>query len=325
MQIVKHDNYDQLENEWDRILKTNPTNTIFLTQWWQKTWYRHFIGERTPLLLTIYDQKEVVGIAPLMLEGKTIRFMGGTDLFDYQDFLIVPGYENEVYLSIMSFINSIEWNNIVLESVPEDSPLLTELPKVILSLGLKYKLVQEDVTPGSVLQNDWDTYIGLLAKKHRHEIRRKLKRLSTTHEIKHVNYQSTDDLQDGMSMFFNLHRKSSVEKSHFMSKERELFFSEVALQAAQKSHLRLGFTFIEDNAVSCSLGFNYNDSFLLYNSGYDPQYSNLSVGIENTVQAIKLAIDENLRYFDFLRGPERYKYQLGGKDKLIYQISIEKP
>ena len=109
-----------------------------------------------------------------------------------------------------------------------------------------------------------------------------------------------------------------------MTEQRSGFFEEIVEEASQKSHLRLRFTFIEDKPVSSTLGFNYNDSFLLYNSGYDPEYSNLSVGIESTVNAIKVAIDEGLEYFDFLRGPERYKYQLGGKDKFIYQISIDK-
>lgn len=324
METKKLDSYDQLDNDWHRILKINSTNTIFLTQWWQKTWYKHFIGQRTPLLLVVKKQTETVGIAPLMLEGKTIRFMGGTDLFDYQDFLIVPGYEKEVYFSIIEFLDSIEWDNIVLESVVENSPILSELPKVVKSFGYNYKSVQEDVTPGSILQNSWDQYIALLSKKHRHEIRRKLKRLSSTHEIKHMNFDSTDNLKQGMAMFVDLHKKSSPQKSEFMTEQRAGFFAEIVEEASQKSHLRLRFTFIEDKPVSSTLGFNYNDSFLLYNSGYDPEYSNLSVGIESTVNAIKVAIDEGLEYFDFLRGPERYKYQLGGKDKFIYQISIDK-
>ena len=144
-------------------------------------------------MLVVKKQTETVGIAPLMLEGKTIRFMGGTDLFDYQDFLIVPGYEKEVYFSIIEFLDSIEWDNIVLESVVENSTNISELPKVIKSNGYNFKSIQEDVTPGSILQNSWDQYIALLSKKHRHEIRRKLKCLSSRLDIILMFFDSTDN------------------------------------------------------------------------------------------------------------------------------------
>jgi CelD/BcsL family acetyltransferase involved in cellulose biosynthesis len=50
----------------------------------------------------------------------------------------------------------------------------------------------------------------------------------------------------------------------------------------------------------------------------------LSVGLLNKALCIKQAIEEGRNAFDFLRGPERYKYDLGGTDRLLYRIAVRR-
>ena len=76
--------------------------------------------------------------------------------------------------------------------------------------------------------------------------------------------------------------------------------------------------------VAACINFDYGDSYLLYNSGYDPAYSQLSVGFVNKAWSIKDAIESGKRTFDFLRGTERYKYDLGAEDRSIYTIRIRR-
>ena len=75
--------------------------------------------------------------------------------------------------------------------------------------------------------------------------------------------------------------------------------------------------------ASC-ICFDYADTYLLYNSGYDPEYSSLSVGLLNKAFCIKEAIEVGRDTFDFLRGTERYKYDLGGKNSSVYQMVIRR-
>ncbi len=64
-----------------------------------------------------------------------------------------------------------------------------------------------------------------------------------------------------------------------------------------------------------------NNTRYLYNSGYDPKFSDLSVGLINHAYAIKLSIKQNIKFFDFMRGNERYKYHLGSVDSKLYTIN----
>jgi hypothetical protein len=60
----------------------------------------------------------------------------------------------------------------------------------------------------------------------------------------------------------------------------------------------------------------------LYNSGYDPTHSYLSVGLLSKVLSLKDSIDAGRNTCDFLKGAEEYKYRLGGREIPIYSCHI---
>ena len=62
----------------------------------------------------------------------------------------------------------------------------------------------------------------------------------------------------------------------------------------------------------------------IYNSGYDPQYAYLSVGLLSKAACLRHAIEDGRKRLDFLRGNEPYKYDLGGKDLQVYRCLIKK-
>jgi CelD/BcsL family acetyltransferase involved in cellulose biosynthesis len=72
------------------------------------------------------------------------------------------------------------------------------------------------------------------------------------------------------------------------------------------------------------MNFDYEGSYLLYNSGYDPGYSHLSVGLLNKALSIKDAVERGRESFEFLRGTERYKYDLGAQDRAIYRLTVHR-
>ena len=62
---------------------------------------------------------------------------------------------------------------------------------------------------------------------------------------------------------------------------------------------------------------------LVYNSGHDAgEHGNLSPGIVLLGRLIEYAIEKGYREFDFLRGNEAYKYDMGGKDTEVCQLRI---
>ncbi len=71
-----------------------------------------------------------------------------------------------------------------------------------------------------------------------------------------------------------------------------------------------------------TMGFDYDGSHYLYNSAYDPQFGYLSVGLLCKVLCLKESIEKGKKKWNFLKGGEPYKYQLGGQEVPLYSCQI---
>jgi CelD/BcsL family acetyltransferase involved in cellulose biosynthesis len=93
---------------------------------------------------------------------------------------------------------------------------------------------------------------------------------------------------------------------------------------AQLGLLRLYFLELDGKPVATSLCFDYASSRLLYNSGYDLEYGYYSVGLLLNALCLREAIEQEISYFDFLRGSETYKQHLGGQPHDLYQMVVRR-
>ena len=315
---------DRIADDWEDLLPSCWTDTVFVTPWWQTTWLKHF-GDpsNTRILTAMNGEGNLLGIAPMSVAGDSVTFLGDTDLFDYRDFLVPKGAEEGFYPVLFDEIDSWEWANLDLESVPEGSPTIRFAATNAKDRGWHVTVEEEDKAPIKQLPSNWDDYVSGLGKKYRHELRRKVRKLGNSGEV--TQYDCTPEMLPGhLPDFFRLHRLSSPEKAEFMTADRECFFTELMETAAARGHLRLSMLELDGVRVAACINFDYGDAYLLYNSGYDPAYSQLSVGFINKAWSIKDAIESGKRTFDFLRGTERYKYDLGAEDRSIYTIRIRR-
>ena len=316
--------FEAIEDEWERILPSCATNTVFVTPWWQRTWWRHFGQGAEPLIMSVRTGSSLLGIAPLMHRDGVISFLGNTDLCDYGDFLATKGGEAAFYGALFDYLPALDWHTIDLRSVPQDSPTLHYVPVLAQEKGFTVEVRREDLTPVASLPSTWDDYLAGLSKKDRHELRRKLRRVEEAGVVTQTLCQTPDTLPNCMKDFFRLHKASRPDKAEFMTPARESFFVDAALELGARDQFRLGFLELDGTRVAACIGFDYLDSYLLYNSGYDPGYSRLSVGLVSKALAIKDAIQAGKRSFNFLRGTERYKYSLGAKDLAVYQLTVRR-
>jgi hypothetical protein len=176
------------------------------------------------------------------------------------------------------------------------------------------KAVKQEVSPYLDLPGSWDEYLTGLERKNRKELKRKFKRLE---EVKH-EFVSGGSFNE----FIRLHRLSDPNKNKFMSESMEAFFSDIFKTKFPGWQTDLDFLNVEAKPAAAIISFVGTDEVWLYNSGYDPQFSHYSVGLLVKAYKIKTAIEAGKKKFDFLRGSERYKYDLGAKDLNLYRIEI---
>jgi len=312
------------EGEWESVLQDSPANTLFLTPQWQKVWWDTFGDGRTMCGFSYPSSDGVAAIASLAKSGDTLSFVGSQDTFDYNDFPIKPGHEEGFYQTLLESMDELDFQKMQLDSLRESSPTLELFPYMARSRGYKVEIEQEDVTSGIDLPGTWDEYLGILNKKDRHELRRKLRRMDAQTDWKWYSISEPAKVSERLGEFISLMRLSRADKDEFMTPERELFFHNITQRMAEMGQLQLYFLDMDGSTVATSLCFDYGGSRLLYNSGYDPEYGYFSVGLLLNAMCLKDAIDQGLTYFDFLRGPEPYKAHLGGQQRSLYQMVVTK-
>ena len=321
---VAREEFPQIRDDWDALLHSSCRATVFQTQLWHHVWWQELGGHAELYLTSLREDGALVGLAPLMYRKDVLTFFGDTDLWDYHDILVARGKEANFYPALFDFLLQQPWTKIDLLSLRQDSSALTYLPDLAKAHGYTVEVSEEDVSPGVALPSTWDGYLEGLSRKNRHELLRKLRRLEKESQYRYYAVESVSALEGALQDFFLLMRDSRQDKAMFLTHEREQFFRYMAEELASANLLRLFFLEISGQRVASAMCFDYGETRFLYNSGYNPGYSSLSVGLLLKALCLRHAIEEGKGYFDFLRGNERYKYDLGAKDVNLYRLVIQR-
>ena len=316
--------FQEIGTEWEHLLSLSPVNSLFLTPQWQEVWWDTFGAGNGMSGFYVRTPDGVAAIASLATHGDTLSFMGNRDTFDYNDFMIAPGFEEDFFGLLPSCLEELSWKSLELNSLIESSPTLTYLPEAARRHGYQVEVTEEDVTSGIALPDTWEAYLALLSKKDRHELRRKLRRLESSTHWQWYCLRDPEEAAANVDDFVALMRQGNPDKTEYMTPERERFFHRITERMAREGRLRLFFMEIDGQRTAASLCFDYASTRLLYNSGYDPEYSYYSVGLLLHALSLQDAIGQGLAYFDFLRGPEAYKHHLGGSQRKLYQMVIKR-
>ena len=322
--------FHEIEAEWEGVLASSPVNTVFLTPQWQEVWWDTFgdgkdmAGFYIPSSEGQGDGGSIDGLASLTLSGDTLSFVGNPETVDYNDFMVRPGHESDFYQTLLASLKDRRWDVMRLDSLVENSPTLTHLPELARQQGYSVEIEKEDTASGIELPSTWDEYLAILSKKARHELRRKFRRLEAIPDWKWYAVTGEEEVMSRLDDFVRLMRQSSQEKDEYMTEEHLRFFYAMARRMSQIGLLRLYFLELDGKPVATSLCFDYASSRLLYNSGYDLQYGYYSVGLLLNALCLREAIEQEIGYFDFLRGSETYKHHLGGQPHDLYQMVVRR-
>ena len=319
--------FAQLAAEWDELLHASQADTIFLSHAWQSIWWEH-LGQGQLNIVAIRDEAgQLIGLAPTFArptEGELIlHTVGCVDVSDYLDWIVRRGYEEMIYPALVDALaddQTVPWTQLSLCNLPEASPSLVWLPRLAGERGWAVEQSLDDVVPIIELPDSWDDYMASLPGKARRELRRKLRR---GHAAELMIVGPEHDLDQEVDAFIALLIQSHPEKESFMDEANRAFFHAISRATFEAEQLYLAFLMYEGERTAAYMNFLYGDRVLVYNSGLDPvNFGWLSPGIVLMAQLIQEAIENKYPIFDFLRGDEAYKYELGGVNTQVTRLLV---
>ncbi len=346
--IDSKEDFDNLESKWNR-LSEQTNGSIFQTFDWNRTWWKYFGDYGKLQIFVLYDEDEVVGIAPLFIDkyslfglfsftwlrmiGSNVRktqegtLMGTNAYSDYLQFVILDEYEASFYEHLMGFIkNETFFDALILEEIPEKSSTLAILENDFSSLGFNVEIKNESKTSLIVPRGKgWEGYLKNLTTKERRNVRKSLRNIdgSSNDEVRVMKLDNNhDDFDLYLKHFVELHTDQWNRDGFpgtFLQKSMKNFFLETCGKLIEKKFIRI-YTILPtdstgiENSVAMAIVISYKNRLYLQHGGMDMSSPLLSIGPGMLLNAtlIKEAIKEDLT-FDFLRGEEKYKERLANK------------
>lgn len=321
--VIREESFETLE-----AYRKNPGlglnwSSVFNFPRFMESWWQVFRKESARLFIrSVWQDDTLLGIAPLKVEGNTASFIGHKDVFDYIDFVCVPGKEKDFFNILLEYCSTSGITNLELGPVRPDAAVLIYLTPVAQENSFNIETLQEDVFVELPLPATWDDYLEGLGGKERHEMRRKIRRLQAAG---HIDFQVASDTRSIVSVeetFFRLFPLSRGEKGTFMTEAMSRFFHALIQPMTEAGVMRFGTLYLENKVLAMVLCFDYNEVIYLYNSAFDPGTSDLSPGLLCKAFYIQDAIEQGKKTFDFLKGGEAYKYRMGGRETPIYRVKI---
>jgi CelD/BcsL family acetyltransferase involved in cellulose biosynthesis len=320
-------NFEDLEDDWGHLLEKNVLgNNVFLTWEWLSTWWKHFGNDRKLLLLRVEDDNQVLAIAPLMLSKyklpgfgsfKKIEFLGAGHS-DYHNFIVLER-ENECLTAMMNYLdrNIVDWDWIELKEVPEPTATAGCIDRLSLDSSFKLGIRKRvcEICPYVSLPDSFSILMKRLGKNARQNLNKYMRRIEEKHKVELRRYDEARlSVEEAMELFIKLHEKRWASEGlpgAFRSKEDNFrnFHMKVAECFARKGWLGLYFLTANDEPVSVQYTFEYGKKMYYYLAGFDPAYSQYSVGNLMVRCLLERCITNGFQEYDMMRGDEAYKIQ----------------
>jgi CelD/BcsL family acetyltransferase involved in cellulose biosynthesis len=339
------DDFEALEGlreEWAAVYAADPDAHVYLSHMWLTGWLQ---VHRTPWLILAarpdFPGAGYIAFLPVRLpvwlepgQGFLSRLILGGDQFsDYNGLLCRPEWEAQVVpLFARHLRNDLKWGELRLDNLRMSDRrrrLLLEpfdkirfqrrsIPIVDVENG-----VDNDVCPYADLPEDFEAYLATLSPNSRQKLRRMLRRLESCDDYR-VSFADSASYANDLSALLGLWRTKWAPQKGDRTEGLVANNFRMLLHCAEEGRLflpvlRKGDTVVAALAIVIDAA---KRSFHFVIAGRDETVTDLSPGLLLHAVAIRHAISQGIKTYDFLRGDEAYKFLFGVRTRRIETVAF---
>jgi CelD/BcsL family acetyltransferase involved in cellulose biosynthesis len=311
--------------EFDVLLRSRPFASAFHTPDWQGAVARPFIRVGRYRLLSIRDEKGLAGVLPLWIRSDDVLESAGALISDYLEPLLREGDETAVWtacLRAMGGTPGVQPKGLVLHNVRTEFIAPDALQAAAAQEGFSLQIESVTKAQRVPLQDSWDAFLAGLGAHDRKEIRRKLRNAESKAGARLLVADKEDEVLPALETTLSFMRRVSGRKGLKAQWSYRPIFSRAGPGLARGGWLRVYLLELQGRVSAGTICFPSAHGPLLWGTGFDEAMRAWSPGIVLFSMAMRHAIGEGARNFDFLRGEARYKAELGAVESPISRITL---
>ncbi len=332
--------FESLKPEWDALLRASDADCLFLTWDWIDCWRRSRPIPPSPLIITLWHDNELQGIAPLYrarlrllgtINYAALRLLGDEGVgSEYGNFIVRKDHHPSLRQALWQYVRDhCDWDLIYLPNIAAFSGSgKDQLDAVANTDNLAWRtrirgFAAISLSPASVLDK--------LPKGLKQTIRTCRNKAHQTGEAVFASCTSQEQLQSELTTLFELHnrrRQNAGEHGSFERRpELQTFYRLYAPTALNQGTLRLFSLTINGATVAMQIGYLYDNRFMALQEGFDTDSELKGAGHLLRHHVIRHCEQQGAEEYDFLGEYTAHKKRWRarfreGRDLLIWRRTL---
>lgn len=302
--------------EWARLAEAS--RNVFSTPEWADVWLRHVGGGAEPLALVCRDGAGAVrALWTLTRERRgplrLLRLLGHGPA-DELGPLCAPADREAAAAALRRALDAGALSGAVL--------LAERLPAGTDWLGLlRARPLVEEPSPYMAIDGQtFDEFLKTRSRQFRNQVGRYERKLAREHEVEITRVETPEELPGAFALLIDLHGGRWGEESDAFAPPLDRFHLDFAAAALERGWLRLWLLRVDGEPAAAWYGFRYAGADAFYQSGRDPEADRLQVGAVIMGHTVRLAFEDGLDEYRFLRGDEPYKRRWTDDDRPVRTV-----
>jgi len=322
-----------LRSEWDELLDSSESG-IFSSWQWLYPWFSRVGRNRELRIVTARDESgKLIGLMPLSLErrrllGRAVRrlsFLGDARVgSEYLGVVAPRGLEAPVAAQIAASIRADgDWDVLDLRDLPEESPTFAVFREAFREPDFGGRTWQRAICPYQSFTpaDTFERFLRGTSRRDNYLRRRRWLEQQSGYRIEREG--DPDRLTLPLAEFFRLHSlRWEGDSDGVAGSAVEGFHRDAVQLLAERGQVRFYTLKIGNRALASVYAIVHRRKFIFYQSGYDPQWRQKSVGLVLLGDTFRDCIESGYQEYDFLRGTEPYKLEWATQQRRTMALRV---
>ncbi|MEJ2888085.1 GNAT family N-acetyltransferase [Actinomycetospora aeridis] len=309
-----------LVDDWRALAEA--MGNAFVSPEWYAAYARHYGQEAPPFVVRVRDADgSLAGLLPLCRSGRTVRF-AGANVGDRFAPVAAPGRAAEVARAAAGALGR---RPVTLHNVDVGADWVAALGE-----GMSGRVAATHLRGGvmpfvPLTGHTWDSFLGARSRNFRSQVRRKERALLEGEGAKVRATAFPGEVRGDIAEFFRLHElrwDSREGGSTITSPTVQAFHADFAAAALERGWLRLSFLEVDERAVAALYAWRIGGRYAYFQAGFDPEWSEKSVGLVLMAHTVREAIEEGADEYDLLLGDETYKARFATDERAVETLVV---